>query len=126
MWPAIMVQRLVPHLPDDFTADDYRKNHPRFAGENLDRNQSITRVIEEIAAEKQCKASQLALAWLLARGKDVVPIPGTKRQKYVEENAAAADIKLTPDEVARLDAELPPGIAAGPRYPEPAMKRVNL
>jgi aryl-alcohol dehydrogenase-like predicted oxidoreductase len=112
--------------PDDFTADDYRKNHPRFAGENLDRNQRITRVIEQIAAEKKCKASQLALAWLLARGEDVVPIPGTKRQKYVEENAAAADIKLTPDELARLDAELPPGIAAGPRYPEPAMKRVNL
>src|SRR5438105_10785892 len=111
---------------DDFTADDYRRNHPRFAGENFERNQRITRVIEEIATEKKCKASQLALAWLLARGQDIVPIPGTKRQKYVEENAAAADIKLTPQEIARLDRELPAGIAAGPRYPEPAMKRVNL
>jgi aryl-alcohol dehydrogenase-like predicted oxidoreductase len=110
----------------DLGEDDYRRHHPRFEGENFERNQRITRVLEEIAAERKCTAGQLALAWLLAQGPDIVPIPGTKRMKYLEENAAAADIKLTKHELRRIDQALPAGITAGARYPEAAMKRVNL
>ena len=82
--------------------------------------------LETIAARKGCTTAQLSLAWLLAQGDDIVPIPGTKRVKYLEENAAAADIRLTPDDLALLDEAAPPGAAAGARYVEAAMKRVNL
>jgi aryl-alcohol dehydrogenase-like predicted oxidoreductase len=111
----------------DFTADDYRaQGHPRFSGENFERNQQIVRRIEEIAAKRKCTAAQLALAWLLAKGNDIVPIPGTKKIERLEENAGAANVKLGAAEVAEIDQMFPPGIAAGARYPQKAMERVNL
>lgn len=109
----------------DLSPGDYRHNSPRFQGENLDRNRALARLVEEIAKEKRCSAPQLALAWLLAKGEDIVPIPGTKRRERLEENAGALDVTLTPEELARIDAAFPPGIAAGARYPDPAMKAVN-
>jgi len=112
--------------PEDLAPDDYRRNTPRFQGENLQKNVELAERVRRIAAEKGCTPSQLALAWLLAQGDDVVPIPGTKRQKYIDENAAAVRIKLDAKDLARISAELPPGVAAGDRYSEPAMKRVNL
>jgi len=111
---------------DDFPRGDYRPNHPRFQGENLSRNLELLRRVEAIATRMGCTSSQLALAWLLARGDGIVPIPGTKRIKYLEENAAAADIVLTADDLALLEEAVPPGAAAGARYVEAAMKRVNL
>lgn len=111
---------------DKLPANDYRRNNPRFQGENLRRNLELERRVEELAAEKSCTPSQLALAWLLAQGDDIVPIPGTKRQKYLEENAQAVNLKLDPQDLARIDQAVPPGATAGARYPEPAMRRVNL
>ncbi len=111
---------------DDLSQADYRRNAPRFQGENLDRNLQLQRKVEEISAEKKCSPSQLALAWLLAQGDDIVPIPGTKREKYLDENAAAVKIQLSADELRRIDEAAPKGAAAGPRYPEAALKRVNL
>jgi aryl-alcohol dehydrogenase-like predicted oxidoreductase len=111
---------------EDLAPDDYRRSAPRFSAENFEHNVRLTRVVEEMAARKGCTASQLALGWLLAQGNDVVPIPGTKREKYLEENAAAADVTLTPAEVAEINELLPPGAAAGPRYTDAAMRRVNL
>ena len=111
---------------DQLPADDYRRNNPRFQGENLRRNLELARRVGEMAAEKRCTPSQLALAWLLAQGDDIVPIPGTKRQKHLEENAQAVSVKLTPQELARIDKALPRGATAGLRYPEAAMRRVNL
>ena len=111
---------------DELPSDDYRKRYPRFEGENFEKNKRIAEVIEQMARAKGCKASQLALTWLLAQGNDTVPIPGTKRLKYLEENAAATDIKLTADEVRRLSDAIPPGVTAGARYTEEAMKRVHL
>jgi aryl-alcohol dehydrogenase-like predicted oxidoreductase len=110
----------------DLSDDDYRRHHPRFQGENLGRNVELLRRLETIAARKDCSTTQLALAWLLARGEDIVPIPGTKRIQYLEENARAADIRLTPGDLDLLDAAAPRGAASGPRYVEAAMKRVNL
>jgi aryl-alcohol dehydrogenase-like predicted oxidoreductase len=106
--------------------NDYRKDMPRLQEENLRRNLELAQRIEEMAKEKGCTPAQLALAWLLAQGEHIVPIPGTKRIKYLEENAQAVDIVLTPDDLARIDRMLPRGAAAGDRYAEPAMKRVNL
>ncbi len=111
---------------DKLPADDYRRNNPRFQGENLRANLELARRVEELAAEKRCTPSQLALAWLLAQGDDIVPIPGTKRQVYVEENAQAVSVKLGPQDLARIDKALPRGATAGPRYPEAAMRRLNL
>jgi len=111
---------------DDLPSDDYRKRYPRFEGENFEKNKRITEVIEHVAREKGCKASQLALAWVLAQGNDIVPIPGTKRLLYLDENAAAADIRLNSEDVRRLNEAIPPGATAGPRYTEEAMKRVHL
>jgi aryl-alcohol dehydrogenase-like predicted oxidoreductase len=111
---------------EDLPADDYRRNHPRFQGENFDRNLRLVERVREIAAEKRCTSSQLALAWLLARGQDIVPIPGTKKRKYLEENVGALRVKLTPDDLRRIDEVAPKGIAAGDRYPAAAMQRVNL
>jgi aryl-alcohol dehydrogenase-like predicted oxidoreductase len=99
-----------------FTADDFRLRLPRFQDENLRRNLELVNRLEEIAQRKQCSASQLALAWLLAKGRDIVPIPGTKRRSYLESNAAAADIELTSSDVEELEAIFPLNAAAGERY----------
>jgi aryl-alcohol dehydrogenase-like predicted oxidoreductase len=111
--------------PEDLPADDDRRNSPRFQGQNFQKNLDLVRRIEEIAAPKRCTPSQLALAWVLAQGEDIVPIPGTKRRKYLEENAAAADILLTAEDLRRIDELAPHGVAAGARYPDVAMRSVN-
>jgi aryl-alcohol dehydrogenase-like predicted oxidoreductase len=103
--------------PADFGEDDFRKNNPRFSGENFARNLDLVDAVKKIAAEKGCTPGQLALAWVMAQGPDVVPIPGTKRPAYLEENAAACWVELSADDLARLDAVAPPGAAAGERYP---------
>jgi aryl-alcohol dehydrogenase-like predicted oxidoreductase len=110
---------------EDLAPDDYRRHSPRFQGENFQKNLDLVRRIEEIAASKGCTPAQLALAWVLAQGKDVVPIPGTKRRKYLEENVGAVDVKLTPEDLKRIDEVAPKGAAAGTRYPEAAMASVN-
>lgn len=110
----------------DIPEGDGRSRHPRFAGDNLARNLAMVAAIEAVAQSKGCKPGQVALAWLLAQGDDIVPIPGTKRSGRVDENLAALDVVLSVDEVARLSAALPPGAAAGTRYPEAAMKAVYL
>ena len=111
---------------EDLPPDDYRRNHPRFQGENFQKNLDLVRKIEEIAAEKRCTPSQLALAWVHAQGKDIVPIPGTKRRRYLEENVAALDVSLSADDLRRIDRAAPHGAAAGARYPERAMAAVNV
>ncbi len=111
--------------PEDLAAGDYRHNHPRFTGENLERNLARVERLEEIAAQKGCRPAQLALAWVLAKGDDVVPIPGTKRVERLEENAGALAVDLTPGDVARLEEAFPPGVTAGTRYPEWAMKALD-
>ena len=110
---------------DDLPADDYRRNQPRFQGENFQKNLDVVAEVEKIAREKGCTPSQLALAWLLAQGDDVVPIPGTKRVKYLEENAGALDVTLTPADLRRIDEVAPQGVASGARYPESSMHTVN-
>ena len=109
----------------DLAEGDWRRSSPRFQGDNLARNLALVRRLEEMAAEKKCRPAQIALAWLLARGGDIVPIPGTKRVSRLEENAGALGVRLGPDDVARIDRAFPPGAAAGTRYPEPAMRAVN-
>jgi aryl-alcohol dehydrogenase-like predicted oxidoreductase len=103
--------------PADFDEDDFRKNNPRFVGENFTRNLELVEEVRRLAHDKGCTAGELALAWVLAQGTDVVPIPGTKRRVYLEENVAACDIRLTADDMSRLDALAPQGVAAGGRYP---------
>jgi aryl-alcohol dehydrogenase-like predicted oxidoreductase len=110
---------------EDFPADDYRRFSPRFQGENFQKNLDLVRRVEEIAKEKRIKPSQLALAWVLAQDKNIVPIPGTKRRKYLEENIAAIEVKLTPKDLQRIDEIFPTGAAAGLRYPEHMMHTVN-
>ncbi len=110
---------------EDLPADDYRRNTPRFQGENFQKNLDLVRRVEEIAKEKRCKPSQLALAWVLAQGKDVVPIPGTKRRKYIEENVGALEVQLTKEDLQRINDVFPTGAAAGLRYPEQMMAAVN-
>ena len=110
---------------DDLPADDYRRSSPRFQGENFNRNLDLVRRVEEIAREKNCKPSQLALAWVLAQGEDIVPIPGTKRRKYLEENVGALDVHLSGDDLRRIDQVFPLAAAAGMRYPETMMRAVN-
>ena len=112
--------------PADFAEGDFRHNHPRFQGENFQKNIALVREVEAMAADKGCSAAQLALAWVLAQGGDVVPIPGTKHVRYLDENIDALDAALSQDDLDRLDAILPPGAAAGPRYPERGMAGVNL
>jgi aryl-alcohol dehydrogenase-like predicted oxidoreductase len=112
--------------PADFTPDDYRAMHPRFQGDNLARNTAILDRLQAIAARRGCTTAQLALAWVLAQGDDIVPIPGTKQVRYLEENAAAVDLRLSPADLAALDEAVPRGIAAGARYTEAALRRVNL
>jgi len=111
---------------EDMTPEDFRRNHPRFQGENLKRNLEIVHRLEPIASEKGCKVSQLALAWVLAQGDDTVPIPGTTRRAHLEENIAALDIKLSAQDLARINEAAPKGVTAGERYGEQAMKAVNL
>jgi aryl-alcohol dehydrogenase-like predicted oxidoreductase len=110
---------------EDLPEGDWRRNHPRFQGENFQKNLALVGRVEQLARERKCTPAQLALAWLLAQGDDIVPIPGTKRRKFLEENAAAASIRLTPDDLQRLEEVIPPGAAAGARYPEGGMKTVN-
>lgn len=110
---------------DDLAEGDYRRNSPRFTGDNLSRNLTLVDRLTEIAAEKKCRPAQLALAWLLARGEDIFPIPGTKHINRLEENVGALQVQLTTEEVARLDAAFPAGAAAGNRYPDQAMKAVH-
>ncbi len=110
---------------DDLEDDDWRRTNPRFQDDNFDKNIKLVERIKEIAEEKGVAASQLALAWVLAQGEDLVPIPGTKRRKYIEQNAAAVDIELTADEVERINEVFPRDAASGLRYPEAMMKSVN-
>lgn len=111
--------------PEDLPADDARRDHPRFQGDNFQRNLELVARMQELAAEKGCTSSQLALAWVLARGEDVVPIPGTTRVRYLEENAAATEVRLTRDDLARIDEVFPAGVAAGTRYPAGGMATVH-
>ena len=110
---------------EDLAQDDFRRNHPRFEGENLQRNLRLAEAVKEMAREKGCSPAQLALAWLLAKGEDIVPIPGTKRRRYVEENAGALEVKLTPDDLSRLEEAFPYGATAGERYPDRAMRFID-
>ena len=110
---------------DDLAEGDYRRSAPRFAGENLSSNLSLVKRLEEIAAGKRCRPAQIALAWLLARGEDVFPIPGTKRVERLEENAGAMDVALTAEDLSRIDTAFPAGAARGERYHEQAMKALN-
>src|SRR5579862_3635878 len=109
---------------EDLPADDYRRNSPRFQGENFQKNIELVAQVETLAQEKNCTPGQLALAWLLAQGRDIIPIPGTKRRKFLEENAGALNLKLSADDLRRIDEVAPKG-AAGLRYPEVMMKMVN-
>jgi aryl-alcohol dehydrogenase-like predicted oxidoreductase len=111
--------------PADFPEDDFRKNHPRFQGENFEKNIRLVSEVEAMAKEKGCTTAQLALAWVLAQGEDIVPIPGTKHVRYLEENIGALDVKLTSEDLQRLDQILPPGAAAGERYHARGMETVN-
>ena len=110
--------------PEDLDEDDFRRNGPRFTGENLEANLALARKVEELASEKGCTPAQLALAWVLAQGDDVVPIPGTKRREFLEQNAGAVDVELSADDLATIDAELPK--AAGDRYDAAGMRAINL
>jgi aryl-alcohol dehydrogenase-like predicted oxidoreductase len=110
---------------EDLAEDDYRRNSPRFQGENFRKNLDLVRRVQEIAGEKGCKPSQLALAWVMAQGSDIVPIPGTKRRKYLEENAAADSVQLTPEDLRRINQVFPRESAAGGRYPEHMMALVD-
>jgi len=109
--------------PEELDADDFRRDGPRFTGQALEQNQRLVAKIEELAGEKDCAAGQLALAWVLAQGDDVVPIPGTKRRRYLEENVAAADVELTKEDLARIESELP--AVTGDRYDEAGMASVQ-
>jgi aryl-alcohol dehydrogenase-like predicted oxidoreductase len=110
---------------EDLAPDDYRRNSPRFQGENFQRNLELVTRIEEMARKKGCTGPQLALAWVLAQGKDVVPIPGTKHPRYLEENVGALDVQLSPADLQRINEVSPKGAAAGPRYPEAMMQLVG-
>jgi aryl-alcohol dehydrogenase-like predicted oxidoreductase len=109
----------------DLATDDYRRFSPRFQGDNFQKNLDLVTRVEAIAKEKKCTPGQLALAWLLAQGEDLIPIPGTKRRKYLEENAGAVNVKLTPEDLRHIDEVAPHGVASGARYPEHMMALVN-
>jgi aryl-alcohol dehydrogenase-like predicted oxidoreductase len=111
---------------DDLIASDRRHAHPRFQEGNFEKNLGLLKPLSDIAAARGCTMAQTALAWVLARGDDVVPIPGTKRRPYLEENVAAVDVALSESEVARLEGAFPPGAAAGPRYPEGQLKTLGI
>jgi aryl-alcohol dehydrogenase-like predicted oxidoreductase len=111
--------------PEDFAADDYRRSSPRFQGENFARNLALVDSIREFALDVGCTPGQLALAWVLAQGDDIIPIPGTKRRTYLEENVGALGVKLTGEQARCLGALFPPDVAAGERYPANMMGAVN-
>ena len=111
--------------PEDLPKEDYRRSTPRFQGENFQRNLDLVKRVEDIAAEKRCTAAQLALAWVLAQGHDIVPIPGTKRRKYLQENIGAVDVSLTNDDLARIEEVAPKDAFSGSRYPEAMMRLLN-
>jgi aryl-alcohol dehydrogenase-like predicted oxidoreductase len=111
--------------PDDLPADDYRRNAPRFQGEAFSKNLELVAAIEAMAEDKGCTPAQLALAWVLAQGEDIVPIPGTKRRKYLQDNLGALDVTLSDADFARIDEVLPPGAATGARYAAPQMAALN-
>ena len=110
---------------NDFASDDWRRNNPRFSGANFQRNLDLVEEVKALAKRKGCTAAQLALAWVLAHGDNIVPIPGTKRRRYLEENVASAALSLSPAEMAKLDAALPPEVVAGPRYNERMMAFID-
>ena len=110
----------------DIPTDDRRRDHPRFKDASLDKNLDLVQRVEQLAKEKGCTPAQLTLAWLLARGKDIVPIPGTKRRERLDENVGALAVQLTADDVKRIDEAIPVGAAAGERYPAPQLKAVQL
>ena len=110
---------------DDFAEDDYRRISPRFQGENFQKNIDLVSRVESLAKEKKCTPGQLALAWLLAQGSDIIPIPGTKRRKYLDENAAGLQVKLTAEDLRRIEEVAPRGAASGQRYPEAMMGLEN-
>jgi aryl-alcohol dehydrogenase-like predicted oxidoreductase len=110
---------------DDLPENDVRRTHPRFQGENFQKNLDLVARVEDLARRKKCTPSQLALAWVLAQGEDIVPIPGTKQRRYLEENLRALEVELTPDDLQAIDEVAPKGVAAGERYPERTMKAVN-
>ena len=112
--------------PDQFAEDDFRRRSPRFSGENFSKNLAVVERVRELATSKGVTPSQLALAWVLAQGNDIVPIPGTKRRSYLEENVAALDVVLSDEELASIEELAPKGVAAGLRYPEAQMGRVNV
>src|SRR3954452_1158488 len=110
---------------EDLPGDDYRRNSPRFQGDNFQRNLDLVQKVEEIARRKQCTPAQLALAWLLAQGEDVVPIPGTKQRRYLEENTGALDVQLSASDLQEIEEVAPKGVAAGERYHEAGMRTIN-
>ena len=110
---------------EDLAPDDTRRNHPRFQGGNFAKNLDLVRRVEEMATAKKCRASQLALAWVMAQGEDIVPIPGTKRRKYLEENVGALQVELTKEDLRMMDEAAPKGVTAGARYPEAMMGTLN-
>jgi aryl-alcohol dehydrogenase-like predicted oxidoreductase len=110
---------------DDLPPDDYRRNSPRFQGENFQRNLELVRQVEEVARRKRCTPSQLALAWVLAQGDDIVPIPGTKQRKYLEENTRAIEVELSAADLAEIDEVAPKGVAVGERYNEGSMRTID-
>lgn len=110
---------------EDLDEDDYRRNSPRFQGDNFQRNLKLVDEIQRMAAQKECTAAQLALAWVLAQGDDIVPIPGSRSREHLEDNCQALDVELTADDLARIDRVLPPGAAVGDRYAAPQMKALN-
>ncbi|HEX5385140.1 MAG TPA: aldo/keto reductase [Gemmatimonadales bacterium] len=111
--------------PEDLAEGDWRRNHPRFQGENFQKNLELVTRIEEMAGKKRCTPSQLALAWVMAQGEDIVPIPGTKRVRYLEEDAGAAEVELTEADLDALNEAFPKGVTAGARYPAGGMAAVN-
>jgi aryl-alcohol dehydrogenase-like predicted oxidoreductase len=111
--------------PDDFAADDYRRVNPRFQGENFTRNLALVGKVKELAAEKGCSAAQLALAWVLAQGEHIVPIPGTRRRRNLDENLGALEVRLSDEELVQIDAVFPAGVSAGARYSEAMMRLVR-
>ena len=114
-----------PRVPDDLVDGDQRRGFPRFQEENLQGNLELVKGLKEIAAEKNATAPQVALAWVLARGRDVIPIPGTKRRTYLEENLRAANLSLTAADLDRIESLFPKGAAHGPRYPDRIMTFIN-
>lgn len=110
---------------DDLPADDYRRRAPRFQGENFPKNLELVYKIEQLAAPRSCTPSQLALAWVMAQGEDIVPIPGTKRARYLDDNLGAVNVRLTPDDLAQIEAIRPADAVAGERYPAQAMRAID-